>query len=200
MPPPRLVCMMQPFSHAWHLSPYVVSSSGQRLVYLEICKVPITLLDTTFRKYVRVQRALCIQIQQALKQHGSAACKPMPCWHCREGRAGEEEKALTLFPSAKLFCAHMSLTGTSLLFSWQSNLVVRDVFPFAPATLAEINTPMFSPAKRFPQRCKVPKRPSAHGEFAEQEKSWARGNEAEKEFEFLVAATAKRERDVKNKR
>lgn len=59
---------------------------------------------------------------------------------------------------------------------------------------------MFPPAKRFPQRCKVPRSPSAHSEFAEQEKSWARGNEAEKDFEFLAAATAKRERDVKNKR
>ena len=39
-----------------------------------------------------------------------------------------------------------------------------------------------------------------HSKFAEQEKSWARGNEAEKELEFLVAATAKSERDVKNKR
>lgn len=180
MPPLRLVCMMQPFSHPWHLSPYVVSSSGQRLVYLEVCKVPITLLDTVFRKYVRVQRALCIQIQQGLKRHSSAACKPMPRWHCREDRAGEEEKALPIFPSAKLFCAHMSLTGTSLIFSWQSNPVIRDVFLFAPATLAEMNTPVFPPAKRFPQRCKFPGSPSAHGEFAEQEKSWAGGNEAEK--------------------
>lgn len=30
MPPPRLACMMQPFSHRWHLSLYVVSSSGQK--------------------------------------------------------------------------------------------------------------------------------------------------------------------------
>lgn len=112
MPPPWLVCVMQPFFHPWHLSPYVVSSSGQKLVYFEICKVPIALLDTIFRKYLRVQRALHIQIQQALKQHGSAACKPVPRWHCREGRAGKEEKALPLFPSAKVFCAHMSLTGT----------------------------------------------------------------------------------------
>lgn len=104
----------------------------------------------------------------------------MPRWLCREGRAGKEEKALPSFPSAKLFCAHMSLTGTSLLFSWQSNAVVRDVFTFAPATLAEINTPMSPPAKRFPQRCNVPGSPSLHGEFAEQKKSWARGNEAEK--------------------
>lgn len=121
VPPPQLVCMMQPFSHPWHLPPYIARSSGQRLVCLELCKVPITLLDTIFRKYVRVQRALCLQIQQALEQHGSAAHEPKPHWHCREGRAGEEEKALPLFPSAKLFCAHMSLTGTLLIFSWQSN-------------------------------------------------------------------------------
>lgn len=100
---------MQPFSHPWHLSPYVVSSSGQRLVYLEICKVPITLLDTIFRKYVRVQKALCIQIQQALKQHGSAACKPMPRWHCREGRVGEEEKSIAFISICKAFlCSHVT--------------------------------------------------------------------------------------------
>lgn len=196
MPSPRLVCMMQPFSHPWHLSPYIVSSSGQQLVYLEICKVPITLLNTIFRKYVRVQRAPSIQIQEALKQHGSAAHKPMPRWLCREGRAGKEEKALPSFPSAKLFCAHMSLTGTSLLFSWQSNAVVRDVFTFAPATLAGINTPMSPPAKRFPQRCNVPGSPSLHGEFAEQKKSWARGNEAEKKSLSSLRQQQPRERGM----
>lgn len=192
---------MQPFSHPWRLSSYAVSSSGQRLLYLEICKVPITLLDTIFRKCVRAQRAPCIQIQQALERHGSAACK-----QCLAGTAGNAEsgrrgkKHCLYFHLQSFFCAHMSLTGASLIFSWQSNPVIRDVFLFAPAALAEINTPVSPPAKRFPQRCKVPGSPSAHSEFAEQEKSWARGNEAEKESEFLVAATARGERDVKNKR
>lgn len=62
-----------------------------------------------------------------------------------------------------------------------------------------MNTLMFPRAKRFPQGCKVRRSPSVHSTFAEQEKSWARGNEAEKQFR-VVAATAKRERDVKNKR
>lgn len=62
-----------------------------------------------------------------------------------------------------------------------------------------MNTLVFPLAKKFPQGCKVRRSPSVHATFAVQEKSWARGNEAEKEFR-VVAATAKRERDVKNKR
>lgn len=62
-----------------------------------------------------------------------------------------------------------------------------------------MKTLMFPLAKRFPQGCKVRWSPSAHSTFAEQEKSWARGNEAEKEFR-VVAARAKRERDLNNKR
>lgn len=120
--------------------------------------MPITLLDTIFRKHIRVQRALCIQLRQALKQLSAAAAEPVPRRRCREGR---EEKSLPLFPSVKLFSAHMSLTGTLLTFSWQSNPVIRDVFSFAPAALAGINTPMFPPAERFPERCKVPGCPSA---------------------------------------
>jgi len=30
VPPPRMVCMMQPFPHPWHLTLYVVSSPGQK--------------------------------------------------------------------------------------------------------------------------------------------------------------------------
>lgn len=85
----------------------------------------------------------------------------------------------------------MSLTGTPLTFSWQSNPVIGDVFLFAPAALAEINTSCFLQQKGVCRGAKSLKSPSAHGELAEQEKSWARGNEAEEEFEFLVAATAK---------
>lgn len=134
MPPPQLVCMMQPFSHPWHLPLYIANSSGQKLVYLELCKVPITLLDTIFRKYVRVQKALCLQIQQAQEQHGSAAHKPKPHWHCREGRAGEEEKALPLFPSAKLFlCSHVTERHFAY-FQLAIKPCLRGVFLFAPAT------------------------------------------------------------------
>lgn len=95
---------MQPFSHPWHLSSYAVSSSGQRLLYLEICKVPIMLLDTIFRKRVRAQRAPCIPIQQALERHGSAACK-----QCLAGtagnaeRAGEEGKSIAFISICKAF-------------------------------------------------------------------------------------------------
>lgn len=160
--------------------------------------MPITLLDTIFRKHIRIQRALCIQLRQALKQLSAAAAEPVPRRRCREDR---EEKSLPLFPSVKLFSAHMPLTGTLLTFSWQSNPVIRDVFSFAPAALVEINTPMFPPAERFPKRCKVPGCPSACWctvSLLTRRKAGP-SEMKQKKSRFLTASAAKRERDVKNK-
>ncbi|XP_040426326.1 uncharacterized protein LOC121076251 [Cygnus olor] len=95
----------------------------------------------------------------------------------------------------------MSLTGTLLTFSWQSNPVIRDVFSLAPAALAEINTPMFPPAKRFPKRCKVPGCSSVYRctvSLLTRRKAGPTEMK-QKKSRFLTAATSKRERDAKNK-
>lgn len=80
MPPPWPVCVMQPFSHPWNLSPDVVSSSGQRLLYLEISKVSITLLDTILSK------------QKSPKSTVHPDPTGSPALQCLAGTAGEAEQ------------------------------------------------------------------------------------------------------------
>lgn len=162
-------CSHSPIPGIWLFT--LSAPQDRRLVYLEICKVLIMLLDTIFRKHVRVQRALCIQIQQALKQQSAAAGKSASHRHGREGR---EEKSLPLFPSTKLFSAHMGLTGTSLPFSWQSNPVIRDVFSLCCCCVGRDQHPKVYSSKKVSWEVQTPwvsLSSSVHREFAEQKKN-----------------------------
>lgn len=198
MPPPRLACMMQPFSHRWHLSLYVVSSSGQKASLFRDQQSAHYAFRHHFQKTHKSPKST---VHPAPTGSQAAECCSHRASTLQALQGRQRGKIIAFISICKAFlCSHVPDRHFAY-FQLAIKPIKRDGFSFAPAALAGINTPMFPPAERFPERCKVPGCPSAcRCTVSLLTRRKAGPTEMkQKKSPFLTAAAAKRERDAKNK-